>query len=103
MAIKIFDYGMNGEGVGKLDGKVVLINNTIVDEEVEIEIIKDNQNYATAKCSKIINKSKNRKVPPCPYFYECGGCVLQHMNYNEQLKFKTLLVQKTLKKVWKER
>ena len=99
MLINVSDYGMNGEGVGKIDGKVILINNTLIGEEAEVEIVEDNKNYSIAKCKKIINKSENRQNPPCPYFYECGGCNLQHMIYTEQLNYKTILVKKTLKKV----
>ena len=99
MNLEIIDYGMNGEGVGKINGKIILVNNALIGEEVEIEIIKDNKNYATAKCVKIVTKSNNRQTPPCPYFNTCGGCSIQHMNYEEQLKFKTTLIKKTLKKV----
>lgn len=99
MKSKIFDYGMNGEGVAKIDGKVFLIENALIGEEVTFEILKDNQNYALGKANEIAVTSPNRVIPPCPYFYECGGCNLQHMNYEEQLKFKQLLVKKTLKKV----
>ena len=99
MDIKIEDYGMNAEGVGKIDGKIVLTNNAIVGETVEIEITQNNKNYCISKTINIKQPSKNRVAPPCPYFEQCGGCSLQHMNYSEQLKFKTMLVQKTLKKV----
>ena len=99
METKIFDYGMNGEGVATIDGKITLIENSLIDEVVDIEIVKDNKNYALAKVNKILNESKNRRLPPCPYFYECGGCDIQHMNYAEQLKFKTLHIKKTLKKI----
>ena len=99
MKINIFDYGMNGEGVGKIDGKVVLTNNALIGEDVEIEVVEDNKNYSIAKTEKIISPSLNRTVPVCPYFFNCGGCQLQHMNYNEQLKFKSLLIRKTLKKI----
>jgi len=99
MHIKISDYGMNGEGVGKIDGKVFMVENAIIGEEVEIEIIQELKNYSLAKCINILNTSKNRQIPPCPYFDQCGGCCLQHINYSEQLNFKTTLVQKTLKKI----
>lgn len=99
MQTKIFDYGMNGEGVAKIDGKVVLIDNALIDEVVEVEIVEDNNNYSLAKTNSIISKSQNRQTPPCPYFYVCGGCQLQHMNYAEQLKFKTSHIKKTIKKI----
>lgn len=95
----IIDYGMNGEGVAKQDGKVILINNAIIDEQVEFEITKDYKNYSVAKVKTITLQSPMRQEPPCPYFYECGGCNIQHMKYAEQLKFKQQLVKKTLKKI----
>ena len=99
MQTKIFDYGMNGEGVAKVDGKVVLIDNSLVDEVVDVEIEKDNGNFAIGKVKKIVEPSPNRTTPPCPYFYECGGCQLQHMTNDEQIKFKSLNIKKTLKKI----
>lgn len=99
MEIKIFDYGMNGEGVAKLDGKIILVPNALKGEEIEFEIVDDYKNYATAKNTKIISASKNRVEPICPHFFDCGGCSLQHMNYQEQLEFKTQLIKKTFKKI----
>ena len=77
MAVKIFDYGMNGEGVGKLDGKIILVNNTLIGEDVEFKIIEDNPNFSIAKLTTITSTSKNRINPNCPHFNECGGCQLQ--------------------------
>lgn len=99
MQTKIFDYGMNGEGVAKIDGKILLVDYALIDETVDVEITIDNINYALAKTNKVIKQSENRATPPCPFYYECGGCQLQHMNYAEQLKFKTLNIKKTLKKI----
>jgi len=99
MEVKIFDYGMNGEGVGKINGKVVLVENAIIDEIVDVEFVEDKTNYATAKTTNIIHLSPNRQTPPCPYFDVCGGCQLQHMKYLEQLKFKTNHIKKTIRKI----
>lgn len=99
MIIDIFDYGMNGEGVGKIDGKIILVPNCLIGEVVDVEILQDFGNYAEAKLNKIIKVSDERVSPPCPWFGSCGGCDLQHMSYSEQLKFKTSLVQKTIKKI----
>ncbi len=99
METEIFDYGMNGEGVAKIDGKIALVPYALIGEKVDVEIVADNKNYCQTKLNKIISPSKNRVAPPCPYFYTCGGCALQHMSYAEQLKFKTSLVKKTIKKI----
>ena len=39
METKIFDYGMNGEGVSKIDGKIVLVPNAMLDETVVFDIV----------------------------------------------------------------
>ena len=99
MITEIFDYGMNGEGVGKVNGKIALIEHALVGEEVEFTLVEDNKNFCVGKLTEIIKTSEQRADAPCPYFYECGGCDLQHMKYEEQLKFKQILVQKTIKKI----
>lgn len=99
MQTKIFDYGMNAEGVAKHEGKIILIKNALIDEDVDVEIVEEYQNYSIGKLKKVIVKSNQRVDVKCPYFYECGGCDLQHMSYQEQLKYKTKLVQKTIKKI----
>jgi len=99
MKTKIFDYGMNGEGVGKIDGKIALIKHALVGEEVEFMLVEDNKNFCIGNLTKIETMSNERVDAPCPYFYECGGCDLQHMSYAEQLKFKKILIEKTIKKI----
>lgn len=99
MKTQIFDYGMNGEGVGKVDGKILLIPGALDGEEVEYEIVKDYGNFAIANLKNILTSSSQRQSPPCPYFYDCGGCALQHMSYEEQLKFKQTLIKKTIRKI----
>ena len=99
MRIDIIDLGMNGEGVGKIDGKVTLVDYTLPSESADVEIVKDYKNYMLARASEILSTSNKRVNPPCKYFYICGGCNLQHMCYPLQLEFKTELIRKTIKKI----
>lgn len=99
MKTEIYDYGMNGEGISSVDGKIVMIFGSLVGENVDFEIVEDNKNYSIGKLKSISSSSENRQTPKCPYFYECGGCDLQHMKYDEQLKFKKSLIKKTIKKI----
>ena len=95
----VYDYGMNGEGVTKVNDVVTLVPYALKDEEIELNIVKSFGNYNFATLTKINKESQNRTTPPCPYFYKCGGCDMQHMKYEEQLNFKSLLVKKTIKKI----
>ena len=98
MQAEIFDYGMNGEGVAKIDGKIFLIDNALIGETVDIEIVEENSNYSLARAKNVLKPSNNRTNPPCPYFSECGGCDVQHLNYEEQLNFKQNLYAVNIKK-----
>ncbi len=98
MIVNIFDYGMNGEGVAKLNGKIVLVPNAMVGETVDIFVTNDYKNYAETKVVKIIQPSPARIDSNCK-ITGCGGCGLTHMRYDEQLKFKQLLIKKTIKKI----
>lgn len=42
---------------------------------------------------ELINSSSNRIKPICKVYNKCGGCDLQHIKYEEQLKIKTNFVQ----------
>ncbi len=99
MILDIIDVGMNFEGVAKLDGKVYFVPNAIVGEKVEANIVTDKKNFATAQLIDVLTSSSERVTPFCPYFFECGGCDIQHIEYDKQLKLKTKLVQDTIKKV----
>ncbi len=97
--IEIFDYGMNGEGVAKLDGKTLFVQGALRGEKLTAEVTSDEGNYAYALMTSVSQPSPERVSPPCPYFEACGGCDLMHMTYAEQLRFKSLLVKKTIKKI----
>ena len=97
--MKIVDLGINGEGVGRENGKVYFVKNALPEENVEIEILKENKNFSFGKVLKTNKKSGDRVAPLCPYFGVCGGCQIQHMKYEKQLEFKRDLVKNTLKKV----
>ena len=99
MQANIIDYGMNAEGVAKENNFIYLVPYALVGEKVEIQIIRQYKNYADAELQSILSPSPKRQSPPCPYFYDCGGCSLQHTSYDEQLRYKALLVKKTIKKI----
>lgn len=97
--MKIIDLGMNGEGVAKQDGKVIFVKDALPEEDVEIVLTEEKKNFSKGEVVKINKKGPKRIEPLCPYFLSCGGCQLQHMDYDFQLEFKRNLVKNTLKKI----
>ena len=96
MSYKIDRLDDFGRGVTSINGKTCFVSNALVNEDVELVIEKEKSKFSEGKTTKIINKSEQRKELECPYFYECGGCNIMHMNYDAQLDFKKKKVEGVL-------
>lgn len=96
--VEILDMGFEGEGIAKIDGYTVFIKGALKGEKVKIKILKANKDYGFAKLLEVIKPSEIRVEPECEVFSRCGGCNLQHMDYDAQMQLKTNLVKNTLKK-----
>lgn len=97
--IKVKCIGMDQEGKGivKVKGKEIHIPYLIDGETAIVEVFR--RKYSIdAKVLDIEESSKHRVKPECPYFYQCGGCQLQHMSYEGQSEFKLNSVVKLMKK-----
>ncbi|GMB09284.1 23S rRNA m(5)U-1939 methyltransferase [Thermolongibacillus altinsuensis] len=84
--------GINGEGVGYFKKQVVFVPGALPGEEVVVEATKVEKNYAEARVKKIRKKSPHRIQPRCPVYEQCGGCQLQHLDYEAQLEAKRDIV-----------
>ncbi len=84
--------GINGEGVGYFKRQVVFVPGALPGEEVVVEATKVHPKFSEAKIKKVRKKSEHRVQPPCPIYDQCGGCQLQHLDYNQQLKEKRDIV-----------
>jgi len=87
-----------GRGVTRIDGIPVFVDGALPDEKVKIEIINEKKKFCEAKTVEIMKESSFRCVPNCPYYQECGGCNVMHINYPQQLVFKENKVKEVLKK-----
>lgn len=95
------DYTYDGMGIVKVDNFPVFIPNVIVGEKIQFKILKLHKNFAYGKVLEYITKSKDRVTPRCEYYGRCGGCQLQHMNYESQLAYKKYMVESTLHRIGK--
>ncbi|MFJ7724987.1 23S rRNA (uracil(1939)-C(5))-methyltransferase RlmD [Neobacillus sp. NPDC097160] len=90
--------GINGEGVGYFKKQVVFVPGALPGEEVVVEATRINPKFAEAKIKKIRIKSAHRVKPLCPVYDQCGGCQLQHLQYDQQLKEKRDIVIQSLER-----
>lgn len=86
--VMIEDLSEAGEGIGKTDGFIWFIKDTVIGDQVEAKAMKVKKTYGFARLERIIKPSESRITPECPVARQCGGCQLQTMSYEEQLRYK---------------
>ena len=91
--LTIEDLGVDGEGIGKVDGMAIFVKDAVPGDHVQAKIMKMKKNYGYARLMQVLEPSPDRIVPRCAFARQCGGCQLQAMTYEAQLNFKS-------KKVW---
>lgn len=80
--------GHRGVGIGRHQGKVVMVPLSAPGDELEVEIIESHKSYEEGRILKLLNPSPWRREPPCKYFGSCGGCQLQHLEISYQRRQK---------------
>ncbi len=100
--IEIIDLGAKGKAVGKSpDGKIIFAPFLAPGDIADIQTTKKRKAYYEGKPVKIHRYSDIRTEPVCEYFGICGGCKLQHIRYEEQIKFKQKEVENNLVRLGK--
>ncbi len=99
--VNIISLNSNAQGVGRIEDFTVFVEGALPDEVVKVKIVEVKKNYAVGELLEIIKNSTDRIEPQCPIYSECGGCQLQHLSYNAQLKWKRRQVVDALKRIGK--
>ena len=90
-----------GFGLGRLNGEVVLCGGSIPGETLDVEILSRRKGVTQGKVLNVQEPADSRVVPVCPVVGRCGGCQLQHVQYDEQLSQKRLILEDTLRRIGK--
>ncbi|MFA9559746.1 23S rRNA (uracil(1939)-C(5))-methyltransferase RlmD [Evansella sp. AB-rgal1] len=93
--------GIDGEGVGFFKRQVVFVPGALPGEEIVCEVTKAQGKFAQGKIVKLRKPSADRIAPPCPVYKECGGCQLQHLSYEGQLREKKDIVRQAFERYTK--
>lgn len=99
--VTIEDMNEDGAGVGKVDGYIWFVKDAVIGDVVWAKAMKMKKSYGFARLMEVLEPSASRVIPSCPVARQCGGCQLQAMNYEGQLKFKERKVMNNLIRIGK--
>ena len=99
LEIEIVDIGDEGEGIGRSEGMTIFVEGALPGDVVSCQIVEQKKSYAKAKLKKVVKPSPFRVEAPCSVYHSCGGCQIQDLAYEAQLKYKENMVLNALKRV----
>jgi 23S rRNA (uracil1939-C5)-methyltransferase len=88
-----------GDAIGRMDGMTVFVEGGAPDEAVLCRVLEEHKNRARAELLEIIEASPVRVTGSCGFYGKCGGCNLQHIEYNSQIEIKTEILKETILKI----
>lgn len=93
LTLEVTALSSEGAGIARHDGMVVFVPFSAVGDVAECRILKVQKSYAYAKIERLMTPSEHRIEPDCAVFGRCGGCLLRHMTYAEELRAKEQFVR----------
>ncbi len=96
LELTIEKIAAGGQGMASIEGLPVFILGAIPGQKVQAVITKRKENFAEAKLLKVVRSAPGEIKPRCKHFWDCGGCVWQHLPYDRQILYKENIVKETL-------
>jgi len=102
LEVEIASIAAGGDGVGRTGGLVVFVPRTAPGDRVRarVRVVK---RFARGSIESLLAASPERVEPPCAHYREdrCGGCQLQHLGYESQLRAKSGIVHDSIARIGK--
>ncbi|WP_088891212.1 23S rRNA (uracil(1939)-C(5))-methyltransferase RlmD [Leptolyngbya ohadii] len=97
--LTISDLNHDGSGVGRWQGRVIFVPDTVPGDRLWVRLLRVKPTYAYGKLHEIIEPSEHRVRPGCIVADKCGGCQWQQIDYAYQLEAKRNLVIQDLERI----
>ncbi|MGH7736367.1 MAG: 23S rRNA (uracil(1939)-C(5))-methyltransferase RlmD [Candidatus Tyrphobacter sp.] len=97
--LEFTDLLATGQAVARADGLVVFCFGPLPGERARVRVRTRKASYAVAEMLALLRTAAERTEPFCPVFGECGGCQVQHLAYDAQLRWKREVVCSTLQRI----
>ncbi|GBU29182.1 23S rRNA methyltransferase [Treponema sp. R8-4-B8] len=91
--LRLESIAPGGDALGRFEGKPVFVEGGAPDETVYCRIEREHNTWARAELLEIVEPSPARVNAACAFYSQCGGCNLQHIDYNAQLTAKAAILK----------
>lgn len=88
-----------GEGLARFEGIPIFVPRAAPGDRLRVRLVERRPGYGRAEIEEILQPGPGRREPPCPYFARCGGCDLQHLEDELQVRLKVDAVRETLQRI----
>jgi 23S rRNA (uracil1939-C5)-methyltransferase len=98
--VRIDSIAAGGEGVGRLaDGRVTFVHRTAPGDVAEVALTERKERWTRGRLLRVVQPSPERREAPCRFYARCGGCTLEHLAYDAQLRAKARIVADALTRI----
>ena len=102
LELSIDSIAAGGDGVGRANGLVVFVPRSAPGDHGRVRIDKAGR-FARGRWEAIDRAGPARIEPPCAHYRvdRCGGCQLQHLDYDAQLDAKADIIRDAIQRIAK--
>jgi len=97
--LRLESIAPGGDALGRVEGKPIFVERGAPDETVCCRTIEERGTWARAELLEIIEPSPVRIAGLCPFYGECGGCNLQHIDYDAQISAKAAILKDSFARI----
>jgi 23S rRNA (uracil1939-C5)-methyltransferase len=106
--ITIESMDLEAQGIARLSSddehspnKVIFVAGALPGERVEFQITQDKSKFLKGKLTQIYKPAIYRRTPQCPWYGNCGGCTMQHLDSKAQIALKQRVLEDQFKHLGK--
>ncbi len=85
-----------GAAIARHDGLTLFVPFAAPGDQLRVEITELDKRHGKARIVEVLRAGPHRRAPRCRHYQDCGGCHLQHLDYQEQVRQKAAFVRDAL-------
>jgi len=97
--VEISDLSDRADGVGRWQGRVVFVPDTVTGDRALVRLVRVKPKYAYGQLQQLLTPSPHRIRPHCIVADKCGGCQWQHIDLTYQQQAKQQIIIDALERI----